>query len=155
MSMERLRREWSYDAWANAEVLRHLQRESLPPANAVGLFAHVLGAQSEWLARLEGAKSSLAIWPKLTLDELGLEHERLRAGWTRFLEALSDAGLERQVSYTNSKGQPWKTSVEDILEHVLMHGAYHRGQIASALREAGITPPYTDYIHAARTGLLD
>ena len=155
MSMERLRREWSYDTWANAEVLRHLQRESLPPPSAVSLFGHVLGAQSEWLARLVGEKSALPIWPKLTLDELGNELERLRAGWTHFLEELSEPGLEREVSYTNSKGQPWKTRVDDILEHVLMHGAYHRGQIASAMREAGLTPPYTDYIHAARTGLLE
>ena len=55
----------------------------------------------------------------------------------------------------NSKGQSWTSRVEDVLTHVLLHGAYHRGQIASALREAGLTPPYTDYIHATRSGRIE
>ena len=67
---------------------------------------------------------------------------------------LTPADLVRTIAYVNSKGQRWDSPIEDVLVHVLMHGAYHRGQIASALREAGVTPPYTDYIHAARTGLL-
>ena len=42
----------------------------------------------------------------------------------------------------------------DILTHVTMHGAYHRAQIAAAVRESGGEPAYTDFIHAARQGLL-
>ena len=155
MSVERFRRELTYDDWANREVLRHLQRESSPPASCVTWFAHVLGAQSEWLARLEGKKSELAVWPRLTLDELEGCLARLQADWTHFLEHLDPAELARTIAYTNSKGQAWSSRVEDVLTHVLLHGAYHRGQIASALREAGLTPPYTDYIHATRSGILD
>jgi len=36
-----------------------------------------------------------------------------------------------------------------------MHSTYHRGQIASAVREAGGAPAYTDYIHAVRQGLIE
>jgi uncharacterized damage-inducible protein DinB len=154
MSVQRFRRELSYEVWANHEVLRLLLRESSPPASAVSWFAHVLGAQSEWLARLHGAKSELAVWPQLTLDELEASLTRLGADWTRFLERLAPAELERVIAYTNSKGQAHRSRVEDVLTHVLLHGAYHRGQIASALREAGLTPPQTDYIHATRSGLV-
>lgn len=154
-TVERFRRELVYEDWANRVVLRHLQRESSPPASCVGWFAHVLGAQSEWLARLEGRKSELAVWPRLTLDELEPSLATLRDGWTRHLDRLGPAGLTRSVSYTNSKGEPWTSRVEDVITHVLMHGAYHRGQIASALREAGLTPPVTDYIHAVRSGLVE
>ncbi len=31
-----------------------------------------------------------------------------------------------------------------------MHGTYHRGQIAAALRAADITPPNTDFITFVR-----
>jgi uncharacterized damage-inducible protein DinB len=41
--------------------------------------------------------------------------------------------------------------VDDILMHVVMHSAYHRGQIALEVRCAGQTPAYTDFIHAIRT----
>jgi uncharacterized damage-inducible protein DinB len=155
MSVERFRRELAYDDWANREVLRHLQRESSPPASCVGWFAHVLGAQSEWLARLQGTRSALAVWPKQTLDELEPCLARLHDDWTRFLERLGPNDLARSIAYTNSKGARWESRVEDVLTHVLLHGAYHRGQIASALREAGLTPPYTDYIHATRTGQVE
>lgn len=154
MSLERFRREFSYDDWANREVLRHLQRESSPPASCVGWFAHILGAQAEWLARLEGAKSELPVWPKLMADELEPVLVRLRGQRVHYLERLTPAELGRTVAYVNSKGQPWTSRVEDVLAHVLLHGAYHRGQIASALREAGLTPPCTDYIHAARSGFV-
>ena len=43
----------------------------------------------------------------------------------------------------------------DILSHVVLHASYHRGQIASAMREAGGTPAYTDFIHAVRSGLIE
>jgi uncharacterized damage-inducible protein DinB len=155
LSVERFRRELAYDDWANRVVLRHLQRESSPPPSCVERFAHVLGAHSEWLARLRGARSELAVWPKLTLDELEPSLARLRDGWSRFLDELGSSGLARSVSYKNSKGEAWTSRVEDVLTHVLLHGAYHRGQIASALREAGLTPPCTDYIHATRSGLVD
>lgn len=42
----------------------------------------------------------------------------------------------------------------DILTHVLMHSAYHRGQIASHMRANGKTPAYTDFIHAVRQGFV-
>ena len=60
-----------------------------------------------------------------------------------------------QITYKNSKGEAWTSAVEDILVHVTTHSAYHRGQIAADLRAAGIQPPYTDYIHAVRQGLID
>ena len=44
--------------------------------------------------------------------------------------------------------------MRDILTHVTMHSAYHRGQIAADVRVAGFTPAYTDFIHAVRTGSL-
>jgi len=154
MSVERFRRELVYDDWANRTVLRHLQRESSPPANCLAWFAHILGAQSEWLARLTATKSELPVWPKQTLDELEPALVRLRDDWTRFLE-LGSAELERSITYTNSKGQRWTSRVDDVLTHVLLHGSYHRGQIASAMREAGLTPPYTDFIHATRSGFVE
>jgi len=155
MAVERFRRELAYDDWANREVLRHLQRESSPPPSCVAWFAHILGAQSEWLARIRGTRSELAVWPRQTLDELEPSLARLREDWTGLLEHLGEHDLGRPIAYTNTKGARWESRIEDVLTHVLLHGSYHRGQIASALREAGLTPPYTDYIHATRTGLVE
>jgi uncharacterized damage-inducible protein DinB len=70
--------------------------------------------------------------------------------WRNLLSAASDEDLVRPVHYTNSKGETYTSTVADIMMHVAMHSAYHRGQIASDMRAAGVEPAYTDFIHAVR-----
>ena len=75
--------------------------------------------------------------------------------WRDYLDGLLAADLSRAVSYKNSKGEVYTSAVEDILTHVLLHSAYHRGQIASHMRANGQTPAYTDFIHGVRQGLIE
>lgn len=71
------------------------------------------------------------------------------------LASLDDDGLADGVAYRNSKGEFWTSSAGDILTHVVLHAAYHRGQIAAAVRGAGGEPAYTDFIHAVRMELIE
>lgn len=64
---------------------------------------------------------------------------------------LSEADLGAVVRYRNTKGEEFATPVIDILTHVVVHGAYHRGQIAKALGRAGTRAVNTDYITFARS----
>ena len=97
----------------------------------------------------------MPVWPDLDLATCGEEIVRLTADWMQWLEGLDGDGLTDGVAYRNSKGEFWTSTVGDILTHVALHGGYHRGQIAAAVREAGGTPAYTDFIHAVRTGLVE
>ncbi|HYK41776.1 MAG TPA: DinB family protein [Thermoanaerobaculia bacterium] len=143
----------AYDAWADREVVASLRAAADPPPKALKLLAHLVGAGRLWLARLEGSREKPpAVWPELSLDDAAAGVEELAARWRRFLNGRPE--LERAVSYVNSKGEPWTSSVGDILMHVVIHGGYHRGQIASELRAAGFTPAYTDYIEAVRRKLV-
>jgi uncharacterized damage-inducible protein DinB len=47
------------------------------------------------------------------------------------------------------------SAVQDVLTHVVLHSAYHRGQIASLMRAGGAVPAYTDFIHAVRQGFVE
>ncbi len=96
----------------------------------------------------------MAVWPELSLADCAREAAALEAAWREYLGGLSEEGLARRVSYVNSKGEPWESAAGDILQHVVMHSVYHRGQIASDLRAAGFEPAYTDFIHAVRQGRL-
>ncbi|HYF39845.1 MAG TPA: DinB family protein, partial [Gemmatimonadales bacterium] len=71
------------------------------------------------------------------------------------LESLDYEPLSEPISYINSKGERWSSTVEDILTHIVIHSAYHRGQIASDLRAEGHEPAYTDYIHAVRQRFVE
>jgi uncharacterized damage-inducible protein DinB len=59
------------------------------------------------------------------------------------------------VEYRNSVGELWKGAVGDVLTQVVMHSAYHRGQIAADLRQSGHEPASTDFIHAVRQGFVE
>jgi uncharacterized damage-inducible protein DinB len=95
----------------------------------------------------------LAVWPELGIDACREEVAALARLWPEFLDAHRNS-LDDTVSYTNTKGEAWTNTVEEILTHVTIHSAYHRGQIASDVRGAGMTPALTDYSHAVRQGFV-
>ena len=149
----RLERLLQYDIWANRETLKSLGQE-IPPPRGLKWMGHIIGAELLWLARMAGEPSELPVWPDLSLKECGKRLGEVSSG----LDDVAQAGPERlsePISYTNSKGEPWTSTVEDILTHLVIHSAYHRGQIAADVRAAGQTPAYTDYIHAVRQGLIE
>jgi uncharacterized damage-inducible protein DinB len=117
----------SYDAWANLEVIAALRSAGQPLERARKLMAHIVSAELVWLTRIEKS------WRGLLAGDV----------------------LDRSVHYKNSKGEAYESLVRDILTHVFMHSAYHRGQIASDMRQAGSAPAYTDFIHGVRQGLVE
>jgi len=153
--LDHYRRLFTYDDWANREVLKSMksqgQKLTGSAAQPLRLLAHVIGAEWLWLQRLGAPAGQMAVWPELGREECETQLDLLSVAWERYLEASSDEHLGHTVAYVNSKGEPWSSRVEDILEHVVIHAAYHRGQIAAEARKAGMTPAYTDFIHAART----
>jgi uncharacterized damage-inducible protein DinB len=143
-----------YNAWANAETVRSL-RAGDPPQRATTWLAHLVGAEALWLARLRHEQSDVPVWPDLDLDSAAAKLDDLAVSWQQYLDSLEPDDLYDGVAYRNTKGEFWTSQVSDILTHVVIHQGYHRGQIAAALREAGQTPAYTDYIHAVRQGFVE
>ena len=149
-----LRRLFAYDDWANREVLSSLRAASNPPQRSLKLMAHILSAEGLWLTRLKRQKPALPVWPELSLTQCEAEADSLGISWRSYLEECKEARLLHQISYVNSKGESWSSQVDDVLFHVITHSAYHRGQIASDMRAAGLTPAYTDFIHAIRQEIV-
>jgi uncharacterized damage-inducible protein DinB len=150
----RFRRLLEHDGWANAAAVVAL-REGPAPPKAVAWLAHIIGAERLWIARIREEPPVMPVWPDFELETCARELTELQGEWVRCLEALDDETLYDGVGYRNTKGEFWTSTVADILSHVVLHASYHRGQIAAAIREAGGTPPYTDFIHAVRSGLIE
>jgi uncharacterized damage-inducible protein DinB len=107
-----------------------------------------------WLERVQRVPQSVAVWPGSTLEECSALADEMASAWKAYLAQLSPADLEKEIDYRNSKGEHWSSRVDDVMTHVLMHSAYHRGQVALELRAAGLQPAYTDFIHGVRQGLV-
>jgi uncharacterized damage-inducible protein DinB len=156
MSMlDHFRRLLAYDEWANREVLKSLRAAGPPPVRSLALIAHIISTERVWLERIRRQAQPVPVWPDFSLEECESEAGNAARLWRSYLADLSEAGLAETVTYTNTSGQNWTSRIEDILMHVVMHSAYHRGQIAADVRASGQTPAYTDFIQAVRTGMVE
>lgn len=140
-----LKRILDHQHWADLRTLESLRAQSAPE-EARRLFGHIIGAEIIWADRIAGLPQSSPVWPELDLDKatgvLEVLHQRF--------DDFCDSDPERIVRYTNTDGDAFETSVSDILTHVALHGAYHRGQVAHLLRKATAEPNPTDYIQFVR-----
>ncbi|MEC0093700.1 DinB family protein [Paenibacillus macquariensis] len=132
--------------WANQRMLETLQNIEVRDQQ-VRLFLHILNAEQVWLTRLQGMDSSqMPIWSDGDIEVCAKLSKQNVARFTTYLTELANTDLDNLITYTNSKGEEFKSSIRDILTHVALHGQYHRGQINSGLRADGIEPVSTDYI---------
>src|SRR5205814_8216859 len=83
----------------------------------------------------------------------------LRADWTahetkmrEFLDQLGEQGIARVFEYKLLSQQPGASPFWQMLQHVVNHASYHRGQVTTMLRQIGAKPPKsTDLINYYRT----
>lgn len=151
--LSHLQRQFAYNAWANEQTLTSLRVEA-PPERSLAFMAHIVAAEWLWLGRIKQWKEAFPVWPEWTRQQCEAQAGKLPPLWQELVRGMRPAGLDQTAAYTNSKGEAWTSTLGDILAHVLLHSAYHRGQIATELRAAGLTPAYTDYIHAVRQGFV-
>lgn len=152
-----------YNAWANARIAELVapldsavifrERKSSFPSIAKTLL-HIHDAEIIWTKRLQG--ESLTSFPSrdfLEQKEMLLRDFVLPSQFlVEFIASRGPEFLGSKFSYLNLKGDPFTDVVENALFHVVNHGTYHRGQITTLLREAGLTQLVsTDLIHYVRT----
>jgi uncharacterized damage-inducible protein DinB len=147
---EHLRKLIDHLKWADTAVLDALRAAPGSDTRALTLYAHVLGAEAVWLARLAGTQPDVAVWPTLSLDDAARLAARNVSAFDEILETLGSDDVHRVVDYRNSAGRAFRDTVEDILMHVALHGSYHRGQISMVIRGGGGEPAPTDYIAFVR-----
>lgn len=143
---------FEYDYWATRRILDVLgANQEADLERCLDLMSHLLRAQRVWLNRIEKSDvAPLAIWERDTLAECAERCAENTRDWLRFLSSCSAGDLNNQINYTNQRGEPFTSELREILTHVINHGTHHRAQIALLLRQAGISPPPTDYIVYAR-----
>ncbi|HTW59414.1 MAG TPA: DinB family protein [Terriglobales bacterium] len=148
-----MRRQFAYNEWANQEVLSTM-RSNGADDRSLRLMGHILAAERLWLERLKQQPQRVPVWPEPDLAQFEAEAAKLSRLWLEYLDLITAGDVSQSISYKNSKGEAWTNTILDVLTHVVMHSAYHRGQIASHMRDCGQTPAYTDFIHGVRQGLI-
>lgn len=132
--------------WADVLILEALYRTASPPADAVEIYGHIVGAEHVWLARIHQREAQVAVWPSVDLGACATLAKENAAELEALVNDSNADLLASSVRYRNSADVEFETAVEDIILHVAMHGQYHRAQVNLLLRQAGLQPAPVDYI---------
>ena len=109
---------------------------------------HIYSAEWVWHVRWEGhsptALLAVDMFPDVSALRLAwVEHEgRMRT----LVTSAGEAGLVRRFEYTLLSGMPGSSTLGQVVQHVVNHATYHRGQVISLLRQMEYAVPETDLI---------
>ena len=146
------RDQLKYNEWANYRVLKSLEEFDGEDQELLKLFSHILSAQIIWLNRIKGLPTSpFPVWEEYKLSELSTMTEESSNNWNDYMGEHKLETFEEMIFYSNSEGKKFESTIREIIAHMLLHSAYHRGQIARSLRDKGGEPASTDYILYARS----
>ena len=142
---------FKYNEWANQNTLNAVEKAGQQSEEIVKLLSHIVAAQEVWLARVLNTDSqNQPIWPEYSLEEIKEKLPESSEEWSEFVETMNDDHFKEEHQYTNSKGDLYKSTMEDVILHIVNHSTHHRAQISKLLREQGEEPPVTDYIFFSR-----
>jgi uncharacterized damage-inducible protein DinB/putative sterol carrier protein len=153
-----LERLFRYKAHANDEILAAMRLfDDASPAReiAIRLLSHTYVVDRIFAANLTGAEHGYAAANDsraLTLEELSGAIKASDRWYVDYVSRLEDAQLAEMIDFTFTDGAPGRMSREEMLLHVTIHGASHRGQVGWIMMESSITPPgdgLTSYLHKA------
>jgi len=104
--------------------------------------AHTYAAEWAWYMRWEG-NSPTALLPADQFPDVA----SLRAAWSAheaklraLVQRLGEDGVTRVIEYKLLTGQAGASPFWQMLQHVVNHASYHRGQVTTMLRQIGAAP---------------
>jgi len=136
----------NYELWANQRVVSALEKINTPPARALAVMGHILSAQHIWFGRVTHESVFVSIWEDIPVSWMIETAERQHRQIVGYVSGMAELDLVKPVDYVNSQGEPFKSTLIDILTHMSHHAAYHRGQVVQLIRPLVTEPPVTDFI---------
>ena len=148
---------YDFNAWANRRTLESCASLTAPQfvqdlgssfPSIRDTLAHLMLVEWLWLERWHNRAPDkyppAADFPNLA---------SVRAHWAEiernlldYIAALKPEELQRVVHHKTMAGVPQAQPLWQMLQHLVNHGSYHRGQIATMLRQLQAKPVGTDLI---------
>ena len=139
---------FTYNQYCNEQMIEVCsQNTALLSERLQQLFSHILNAHRIWNNRILSSLPVFSVWELHSSDTW---ESIALLNYKRSMEILERFELTHLVNYTNSAGQPFTNTVQEILFQIINHSTYHRAQIATELKNLGFQPPATDYIFYKR-----
>jgi uncharacterized damage-inducible protein DinB len=157
VNVEDFRLLYDYNSWANHRTLdacaalseEQFTRDLGSSFRSVrDTLAHICEVEWLWLERWHG-RSHNALPPAAEFPNLG----SLRRRWDEvernlldYIASLTPEDIQRIIQHKTTQGVQQAAPLWQMLQHLVNHGTYHRGQVATLLRQLGAKPISTDMI---------
>jgi uncharacterized damage-inducible protein DinB len=151
MSLDDLHALLDYNYWARDRMLDAVS--ALAPdeftrplgssfSSVRDTIAHICDAELIWLSRWNGKQPAGFQAPDRMPDLAAARSEwaGIESGMRAFLRDLGPQGVDRVLAYRDMRGNPRSDVFWQMLQHVVNHGTYHRGQVTTMLRQLGAQP---------------
>lgn len=155
-------KRYKFNIWANDRTLNHLK--SLPDqvynkgidsvfSSIHEVVAHIYMVDGMWLSVMSGdtfeqtmdvIKSLAQKSEGKSLYEMTQLYAALSNDYLNFIQSLDH--LDDSITINHPQYGEMVTEYSDLMEHVVNHGTYHRGNITAMLRQQGYPGIPTDYI---------
>lgn len=150
-----------YHVWANELVFEHLKK--LPgdiwsqALNSVfpsiqATMSHIYAMDAMWLNVMQGGTfeeartvvvEQLSQSSNLTIQHMQERYSLLATDYRRFISSLD---TDTSIAISHPAFGTVSTAMTDLVQHVVNHGTYHRGNITAMLHQCGQKGVPTDYM---------
>ncbi|RNB82195.1 damage-inducible protein DinB [Brevibacillus nitrificans] len=155
-------RFYDYHLWANERVFQRLREvpqelceQEIPSVfpTITKTLQHMLRTDHVWLLAMKGESYENVgkIVGALSQQLEGKGPEELREGFMeigeKFKDFFAQTDLDAKAPYTHPAMGTIHVPYSEIVQHVVNHGTYHRGNISAMLRQLGHAGASHDYIY--------
>jgi uncharacterized damage-inducible protein DinB len=148
---------FAYNAWANQRTLaacremnpEQFTREISGSFHSLrDLLVHLAGVEWLYLERWHGRSPTALPWSGsfVTLASVEELWQKVERELLSRVAALTTEALAEPLPFRNTQGNVFSQSLCQVLQHLVNHSTYHRGQVAAALRQLGGRAQATDLI---------
>jgi uncharacterized damage-inducible protein DinB len=104
---------------------------------------HVLGAEKVWCSRWQGVSPNGLQSSEAFPDAHGLRiaSQELEQEVRSVMREVEAQGVDRRFDYKTLGGVPQSSLFWQMVQHMVNHATYHRGQLTTMLRQIGAIPP--------------
>ena len=146
----------NYNIWANNAIAVFLEgKEDLLDKELISSFPtirktlfHIADAQHIWLQRMTG--TSLTEWPSKTMNPGEAVTAMQNTAMSLAIHAADkgDSFYNEVITFKAMDGTEYRETNGNIIMHVVNHSTFHRGQLITMFRNAGLEGkmPRTDFI---------
>lgn len=149
---------FGYHAWANVDLFNKLEsvdaeKHGKELQTALRLISHYYVVSRIFAGHLQGVPHGFT---SDNLEEIPALHDLKAAVTTSdqwyldYLHKASSTTLSELVAFTFTDGDKGTMTRHEMLQHVALHSAIHRGEVSRILVQLSITPPWDTlavYLH--------